>query len=134
VARQKGCGLCKPWKFDGLGDTERQGRVLQRELGVVKRGGRHDVPDEGVRRGRARKDRRRWCGGHPGREHEPVTVARSDGVHDRCEPAPAFWERLGHGTWRCIHRVVCARCGRVLDPAPDQAACPDYPGVKAAVS
>lgn len=124
MARQKGCSVCKPWKFDGLGDTERQGRQLQRELGVVKRGSRNDVPYPGVRRGRARKDRQRWCGGHEGRAHEPVIVEHPDGVHTRCEPAPAFWERNGWGTWRCIHRLECARCHRVLERQIDPDSCP----------
>lgn len=45
-----------------------------------------------------KKDTKRWCGGHVGREHQPV-----------CTPEPS--QPPGHA-WRILQ---CCACGRKLD-------------------
>lgn len=48
--RRKGCGLCKPWKHRGLGrasrETCRDPFAVNRKLGRLRRGGRHDIPED----------------------------------------------------------------------------------------
>lgn len=79
----------------------------------------------------ARKDKKRWCGGHVGRVHQPVVVkdknltsftdchiveARRDGIHHR------------DGTvWSCIHHTVCSVCGRTIEWVWGNTPCPDKP-------
>ena len=46
----------------------------------------------------AKKDKKRWCGGHVGREHQPVCM-------------PVLKYRFTEG-WR---ELVCTVCGKVLD-------------------
>jgi hypothetical protein len=41
--RRKGCGLCKPWKHAGHGDSYRQPAQVQRQFGSRRRWNRHDV-------------------------------------------------------------------------------------------
>ncbi len=48
----------------------------------------------------AKKDRKRWCGGHVGREHEPV-----------CLPHTKF-KLKGTEKWRDLS---CKVCGKLLD-------------------
>ena len=82
-----------------------------------------------VRRQRARKDRKRWCGGHVGREHTPETVV-------------SHWAKAWGGKCRivktrlaapygpptvpnyviCYHAVRCSRCGKYLQNVVDE--CP----------
>jgi hypothetical protein len=42
--RRKGCGLCKPWKHAGHGDSFRQPPRAQRQYGSSRRWNRHDLP------------------------------------------------------------------------------------------
>lgn len=84
------------------------------------------LADDSWRKVRGKKDRRRWCGGHPGREHEPVIVVSN------------YLARPGFGVcrfpqwapqrWWCRHRRQCSRCGRILEWALGAGDCPDYPG------
>jgi len=70
---------------------------------------------------RSRKDRRRWCAGHVGREHQ-IEVAIKDwsGGHPRScgaqrsyvvYPAAASTEQVH---WRCWEQEHCTACGRWL--------------------
>lgn len=93
------------------------------------------VDDEEVaRRARARKDRTRWCGGHVGREHDPQIVIPPNhpGWAGRCGPPPEWFKDTPRyrrmavkPTWWCVHRVVCARCERVLRRTVRDRDCPD---------
>lgn len=104
---------------------------------------------------RARKDRRRWCGGHVGREHVPVVrltkwaIRRRtrdvDMPHGGCRWAPWYrWLRAdervpadalprGHGRhmvidrymWRCDHELGCSQCGKILETTLGRK-CPDF--------
>lgn len=101
---------------------------------------------------RSRKDRRRWCGGHVGREHVPVIRLsklamwrRDRGYGATCqwqaryrwlrwgEPEELIGRRGRHGTtvisgyrWSCTHERGCERCGKILDPFLRDRECPDY--------
>jgi hypothetical protein len=111
------------------------------------------VPEPPQRPPRARKDRRRWCGGHVGREHEPtVRMGSSVYVSYRrarnealCGWRPRYrrlrvGERIpedararGHGmysvidryVWSCSHELGCERCGKILEDTIGRR-CPDY--------
>lgn len=53
-----------------------------------------DFPEEPKKRPPAKKDTKRWCGGHVGREHDPQWMYGSNtGSHTR---------------------QVCTRCGKVM--------------------
>jgi hypothetical protein len=72
---------------------------------------------------KSRKDRRRWCGGHKGREHVPVVTLNAWG-NQACGMRDRIWRRPPE--WVCYHAVTCARCGKVLQyRAPE---CPDEVG------
>jgi hypothetical protein len=77
-----------------------------------------------------RKDRKRWCRGKPGREHQPVIVFAPFVVRKvpSCEWEPS-WTCEGL-TWRCHHREECAACGRILRDhgALLPGECEAYPG------
>lgn len=65
---------------------------------------------------RAKKDRKRWCGGRKGREHMPeVTLPPNvpGWKKEYCKPAPDWAVRWG---WRifCDHAIICKSCGRVM--------------------
>jgi hypothetical protein len=110
--------------------------------------------DPTARPQRARKDRRRWCGGHVGREHVPVVrMSKWGRYHDtaghehagHCGWRPRYrWLRTGervpdgalerrHGiytvidryTWSCWHERGCERCGKVLELTLGRQ-CPDF--------
>ena len=57
-----------------------------------------DMPEEPKRRPPAKKDKKRWCGGHVGREHDPQ------------------WEKpTSRLDASSMVRLTCAQCGKVLD-------------------
>lgn len=78
---------------------------------------------------RRRKDTRRWCRGHPGREHQPQTIRGSRyGIWaDKCGPRRG-WLRRPAGPWLCWHEIRCQACSKVLvysfSMKPGQ--CPDW--------
>lgn len=101
---------------------------------------------------RSRKDRRRWCGGHAGREHAPVVRLSTLAVSwekartpKRCGWYPRYrWLRADERTpadaierpggrytvidryvWSCHHERGCDRCGKILEPGLGRQ-CPDY--------
>lgn len=127
--RWKGCAMCKPHKFAQQGDGERQGVTFQRELGSSSRVNRHDLPDEEVRSYPAKKDRTRWCGGHPGREHTSEVQFCPDG--NKVCGWLNYRTYDGNGglvprrKWTCQHRYLCSRCHKILGYIY-QSSCPDY--------
>lgn len=102
---------------------------------------------------RARKDRRRWCGGHVGREHVPTvrmgksywTSAAIGRGETLCRWSPRYrWlredERVPEGArsrrhgmytvidryvWSCSHEIGCTVCGKILERYLGRR-CPDY--------
>lgn len=54
-----------------------------------------DMPEEPKKRPPAKKDKKRWCGGHVGREHQKQWMYGTNS-----------------GTYT---RQVCTQCGKVLD-------------------
>ena len=94
---------------------------------------------------RSRKNRRRWCGGKVGREHQPVIRISKWGLYRlqrdpdkpvchwqekrRWETTPEGrrWVGTGEWRWRCDHEDGCDRCGKVLDSLFGVGKrCPDY--------
>lgn len=71
--------------------------------------------EERVRKGHARKDRKRWCKGKPGVEHVPEVVIPPNAMRPECreygmrtrDGEPERW-------WACGHVLACANCGKVL--------------------
>ncbi len=93
-----------------------------------------------VAKPRSRKDRKRWCGGHVGREHQIVVAIppnRAGRVRNRkvearlCHEAPDWYlqtrmfKEFGRD-WFCQHVTMCTVCGRLFGPIPWQQ-CPDRP-------
>lgn len=93
-------------------------------------------------RHRSRKDRKRWCGGHVGREHVPVIRLSKWGVHRRSRGVATcgwrerhhweftlterYWVGTGDWWWSCDHERGCERCGKILQPFGIGRECPDY--------
>lgn len=88
---------------------------------------------------RSRKDRRRWCGGHVGREHE--TEIRLDKTTERMRQLDprrfdtrcrwALWSVRGRLIaselhWSCSHQEVCTVCGKATVWRVDASKCPDW--------
>lgn len=81
---------------------------------------------------RSRKDRKRWCGGHIGREHVPVIRMSKLGLywlaqrpdkpvcgwleqhHWEVSVLGRAWVGTGEWKWRCQHEEGCDRCGKIL--------------------
>lgn len=75
--------------------------------------GRVPSADERTRRAPARKDKRRWCRGKVGVEHQPAirkgdnyTYARR--VCEQWQPGKR-WTR-----WLCCEQEYCTACGKIL--------------------
>lgn len=105
---------------------------------------------------RSKKDRRRWCGGHVGREHVLEVRFRKDVIVSYrrargelgCRWSPMYrWLRVDERmpeegvihhawrgrysvidryVWRCDHERGCVRCGKILDVSLGRADCPDF--------
>ncbi len=74
---------------------------------VRRRTLRQSLPSDGPPRPvRGKKDRRRWCGGHVGREHKPKCVAYAEVKH------PAYASVGISRDWKLL---VCETCGKELD-------------------
>lgn len=109
--RWKGCAMCKDHKIAGHGDSYRQPAQVAREMGSDRRWNRHDLPGDTTKRGNRKKDRKRWCRGKPGREHQWVPAQKwgKDCL------VTAYWPN-GRGysvtkTW-CREILRCQVCGR----------------------
>ena len=76
-----------------------------------------------------KKDTRKWCKGHPGREHKPTVVMGKWAVGYKsftCKPrtgADRFWWPMDKHGWMCFHEVVCEVCKKRLADTPDR--CPE---------
>jgi hypothetical protein len=76
----------------------------------------------------SKKDRKRWCGGHVGREHQPVlqlekyanSLGRTCGMGQRW----TFATRGFVEQWICWHQDVCSVCGRIMGYRIDAESCP----------
>lgn len=70
------------------------------------------------------KDRKKWCGGKVGREHDYVVAYPPNMTYPayrRCG-VPSF---LGMTRWMCSHRLICQTCGR-QESLMDTGLCPVY--------
>lgn len=79
-----------------------------------------------------KKNTRKWCHGKTGVEHFPVMAMSSYATTWQCRPGRTVpWRKstLDWSTldWQCWHRVLCAKCGKVLDHFPPPQDCPDLP-------
>mgnify|MGYP000845342257 CR=1 FL=1 len=73
-----------------------------------------------------RKNRKRWCGGHVGREHKPVVeYDHTLKSLTHCGPRRSSLAEDSDRVWHCIHTTVCATCGKVLDLLGANTPCPD---------
>lgn len=80
-----------------------------------------------VPRHRSRKDRRRWCRGRVGVEHElGVRVGRYARGRVERGKAPCHSPSWRPGSWWCNHERYCVNCGKIVDASLDDA-CPDRP-------
>lgn len=88
--------------------------------------------DDRPRPQRAKKDTKRWCKGHAGREHVPQTE-RPKWTTRPCELKgdsswwPSRTSSIPDDDWRCNHQLVCVNCGKILEYFLDAALCPDRP-------
>jgi hypothetical protein len=68
-----------------------------------------NIKDDEIPKHRSKKDKRRWCGGKPGREHDPIwqhsrTIRNSDNVEwydftcQKCGKSLDTWWRFGVDT------------------------------------
>jgi hypothetical protein len=86
-----------------------------------------DVPEVArVAPRRGRKNRKRWCGGHVGREHVPVVRLSHWGQWRVTRKLPSCVRLEWHPSrWLCTHQEMCSRCGRVMRVL-DNRECPDF--------
>lgn len=100
---------------------------------------------------RSRKDRRRWCRGKVGIEHQTTLVmnkwalyfrAKHDADSYRWHAYCGWYEKghwvrvkgqrhndwVGNGEWyySCKHDHRCKNCGKILGRLEDKVQCPDY--------
>lgn len=86
---------------------------------------------------RSKKDKKRWCGGKPGREHRYriATPKNLPSYFTSCR-GPRQWEvdliarrpsmASRYGSWRCMHERVCGTCGRVEFGGVTPEQCPTF--------
>lgn len=76
------------------------------------------------RKSTSRKDRKRWCKGKEGREHDYQVQERPNEPNwreKRCQPRS--WSPL-YDWWICKHKLICQNCGRQEDITKEQ--CPEW--------
>lgn len=73
-----------------------------------RRAARQDKPDDAPRRARGKKDRKRWCGGHVGREHQPKCFDYRELKHRN----GFYAEGSAFSGWKIL---ACTACGKELD-------------------
>ena len=79
----------------------------------------------------AKKDKKHFCGGKPGRFHKPEIVRRNENyaLGKACSTAPE-WKRVLFGSnWYCYHQEICSRCGKILRHYITEQECPDRASV-----
>jgi hypothetical protein len=79
----------------------------------------------------AKKNKKRWCGGHEGREHVPVTTKAKYSGGWQCGYRKQSWRFrgtvVGDGVvYSCWHEVTCEKCHKTL--TYKSASCPDRVG------
>ena len=73
----------------------------------------------------AKKDRKRWCKGKVGREHDYQVQVRPNGWGMRRDAPCKPWSRQDlYDWWICKHALICQNCGRQEDITKEQ--CPDW--------
>jgi len=71
---------------------------------------------------KARKDKRRWCKGKVGREHDyQISVPENTYLKDCHVEVYHFWYGEPYERWRCRHQMICTKCGKQL---MDDVKCP----------
>lgn len=92
-----------------------------------------EAPDRVVPQ-RGHKDRKRWCGGKVGREHQPEIVLYHGVSGFECRWIPRFMWRYGErtliserGHYLCRHAIRCSKCGRYMEVFLSVDKCPDAP-------
>lgn len=85
-------------------------KTTYRASGIMVRDARHvHNGPEAPRAVRGKKDRKRWCGGHIGREHKPVCMDYVAAKH-----ATARWF-VGSTLYQGWKILACTECGKELD-------------------
>lgn len=73
-----------------------------------------------------RKDTRRWCGGHEGREHQLIIqVPPNMATHK--PPHCGFWYAWMPDRYTCRHVQMCTVCGKQVRVFLEKEECPDFP-------
>lgn len=96
---------------------------------VVRADARDETPH------RSRKDRRAWCRGKIGVEHQPVIkLDKFWERQQRLDPAKrcrwSMWVIAGRPVddrlyWHCLHQELCSGCGKILNWRLEPAQCPE---------
>lgn len=79
-------------------------------------------------KGPAKKNKRRWCGGHEGREHIPVVTKATWAGGWQCGYKENRWHKNHYAPkeyYACWHEVTCEKCHKTLKYRSDS--CPDRP-------
>ena len=74
----------------------------------------------------AKKNKRRWCGGHEGREHIPIITKSTWAGGFQCRYTDQKWRKKHYTTgtvYACYHEVTCEKCHKTLRYKSDS--CPD---------
>lgn len=78
-------------------------------------------------KGRAKKNRKRWCGGHEGREHIPVVTKSNYAGGFQCGYRKYAWGayryKVSGVEYSCWHEISCQKCHKTLKYRSDS--CPD---------
>lgn len=101
------------------------------------------VAPEAPRTQRAKKDRKRWCRGKVGVEHQPELAVRKSAQYwkDRKDydiscswrenrhweigaDGVRYWKGTGFFAWSCCHEYRCANCGKILGMVGRK--CPEF--------
>lgn len=79
------------------------------------------------RKSPGKKNTRKWCGGHVGREHHTDIFMTKWPYSGVCR-IPVDWMKRMYPDrpWRCLHEIRCTVCGKIMRPARWQE-CPDLP-------
>ena len=85
-------------------------KTTYRASGIMARDARHvHNGPEAPRAVRGKKDRKRWCGGHVGREHKPVCLD-----YVTAKQVDRQRQRIGCAFYQGWKLLVCTKCGKEL--------------------
>ena len=85
----------------------RKDQTTYRASGILRRDARHQKPDDHHRPVAGRKNTKRWCRGHVGREHQPKCVSYREVKRSMVGFSSDFAKR-----WKLL---ICTVCGKELD-------------------